>query len=308
MIAWKAYQHARPSRQQTARWFPTGRAAIAVVCGAVSGDLEMLELEGRAVRERIASRFAGELHTAGLGDLWQLLTTGGYAERTPSGGLHLLYRVHGGGVDGNTRLAARPATTAELARDPADRIKVWIETRGEGGYVIVAPSPGTAHPTGLPWVALASSHPTRIPTITAVQRARLLDIARRLDQLPSPAAPPTRRMRPAPSRGETPGDAFERQVDWADLLIPAGWAFVKRSGRSRLWRRPGKPAGVSASTGHTTDRDRLFLFSTSTPFPAGQPVSKFHFYATLHHGGNHARAARALRDAGFGGGQQAAAS
>ncbi|MEV6925495.1 bifunctional DNA primase/polymerase [Dactylosporangium sp. NPDC051485] len=309
MIAWKTYQQHRATRDQTTRWFTAGRVAIAVVCGAVSGQLEMLELEGRAVAERTAARFVAELHTAGLGDLWHRLNFDGYAERTPSGGLHLLYRVDGGDVEGNTRLAARPATPEELERDPADKIKVWIETRGEGGYVIVAPSPAAAHPAGRPWVASAGSRPDRIPTITAGQRAALIGVARRLDRTPaSPATPIRRRSRPSATRDEPPGEAFDRQVDWTELLTPAGWTLVRRSGRSRLWRRPGKTSGVSASTGYAADRDRLYVFSTSTPFAAHRPVSKFHFYATMFHGGDHVRAARALRDAGFGDQRRPAAS
>ncbi len=53
------------------------------------------------------------MHAFGLGDLVGRIREG-YTERTPSGGLHLLYRVPTPAP--NTKLAERPATQDELAR------------------------------------------------------------------------------------------------------------------------------------------------------------------------------------------------
>jgi len=51
-VDWKEYQHHRPTPEQLTAWFGDGlRTGLGVVCGAVSGGLEMTELEGAAVRE-----------------------------------------------------------------------------------------------------------------------------------------------------------------------------------------------------------------------------------------------------------------
>lgn len=100
----------------------------------------------------------------------------------------------------------------------------------------------------------------------------------------------------------TPGDDYEKHATWAQILEPAGWIHVRQDANgAHQWRRPGKDGpGISATTGHATDRDRLFVFSTSTEFPHEQPITKFHAYALLHHGEDHSAAARQLRRDGYG--------
>src|SRR6266496_223614 len=171
LVAWKAYQSSRPSRMQVDSWFTGGPPGIGVICGAVSANLEMLELEGRAVTEGLGQTLVDLLERAELSDLWDRITASGYWERTPSRGVHILYRIDGTPVDRNLKLARRPATEEELLRDPTDKVKTLAETRGEGGYTIVAPSHGTVHETRQPWVALSDSTPARIPTISAEERA-----------------------------------------------------------------------------------------------------------------------------------------
>jgi putative DNA primase/helicase len=261
----------------------------------------MLELEGRAVAEGLGQALIELLEAGGLNGLWDRLTSGGYWERTPSGGVHVLYRVDGIPVERNLKLARRPSTEEELLHDPADKVKTLAETRGEGGYTIVAPSHSTVHETRRPWVALSDSTPARIPTISADERQALLNTVRTLDQMPPPSAPPApRRAAPANGAGVTPGDDFERRTDWNDILVPAGWSLVHAAGHTRYWRRPGKQTGISATTGRADDRDRLFVFSSSTELESETPLTKFHVMTVLRHGGDHAAAARALRKAGYG--------
>ena len=78
-------------------------------------------------------------------------------------------------------------------------------------------------------------------------------------------------------------------------------------GHERRWAHPGKRSpGHSATTGHASEADRLFVFSTSAaPFQPGRPYSPFQAYALLHHGGDYRAAAADLRARGFGGGPAA---
>ncbi|WP_236049212.1 phage/plasmid primase, P4 family [Paractinoplanes ovalisporus] len=298
LVSWRTYQRERASRDQVERWFRGDPPGLAVVSGAVSGGLEMLELEGRALPEGFARRLVGLLASAGLEDLWRRIAVDGYSERTPSGGIHLIYRLSDVPVGRNLKLARRPATEDELVAEPHDKIKVLAETRGEGGYTIVAPSHGAVHESGRPWLAISGSVPTRIPTITSADRAAIFAVVRSLDEMPTARqlTPPRSILTPE----VTPGNDFESRADWTDILQPAGWVLVHQTGQTRYWRRPGKSVGVSATTGRAADRDRLFVFTTSTVFPPDTPVTKFHAYALLHHDGDHVHAARALRIAGFG--------
>ena len=307
-MSWRRFQKERPDRELVRRWFTGNPPGLAVLCGAVSGGLEMLELEGRAVAEGMGQRLVESVHAAGLSAVWQRIAVDGYAERTPSGGVHLIYRLSGAPVSGNVKLARRLASEAELAAEPAERIKTLAETRGEGGYTIVAPSHATVHESRLPWTAMRGATPDRIPTISAEEHDALLAVVRSFDAVPPPAAAPFRPRGGTPVAREmaadgdaAPGEDYERRTDWSDILGPVGWTVVYTSGRTRAWRRPGKNVGISATTGRADDRDRLFVFSTSTQFDAEVPITKFHAYAILNHGGDHAAAASALRRAGFGG-------
>ncbi|RQX09074.1 hypothetical protein [Micromonospora inaquosa] len=282
--------------------------------GSPSGQLELLELEGRAAAE--LPRLLDLAVRAGIGPLWAAVLTG-YSERTPSGGYHWLYRIADHETPGNTRLAQRAARPDELTaqeraileRHPTRRFtRCLAETRGEGGWVIVAPSHGPTHPTGLPYRRVAGS-PRTIPTITWEQREQLHAAIRQLDEPVTPVRTQPQRTPPraivsCPTgvRGAvSPGDDFEARTDWSEVLEPLGWRLSHADGQTRYWTRPGKDRGVSATTGHAGDRDRLFVFSSSTELPSETPLTKFAAYAWLHHGGGFSAAARALRADGYGG-------
>src|SRR5262245_59546451 len=43
--AWKVYQERLPTEQELQAWFRNGRTGLGVVCGAVSGDLEVIDFD-----------------------------------------------------------------------------------------------------------------------------------------------------------------------------------------------------------------------------------------------------------------------
>jgi P4 family phage/plasmid primase-like protien len=298
---WKAAQSVRANRDAATSYAHT-HDGIGVVCGAVSGNLEMLELEGRAVTGGYPQRLREACRDHGIEDVLDAITTG-CLTHSPSGGYHMWYRVEGP-ARGNTKLARRPATTEELAEKPDDRIKVLIETRGEGGFAVVPPSAGNVHPTGRPWTQHPGTSPANIPTITTEQRDTLHAVANLLDEMPVEPPPPAA-ISPvrdaATGGGKRPGDDYNDRATWDEILTPHGWTKVRQFGPGYAWRRPGKTDdGISATTGQREDKDRLYVFTTSTEFEAEKPYDKFSAYVLLEHGGNWGDAARTLRKAGYG--------
>jgi hypothetical protein len=299
---WQTYQHRLPTEDEIRGWYANGRHGIGIVCGAVSGNLEMLEFEGRAMGEAVDERFAELADQAGIGDLVANVMAG-YTEWTPSGGLHILYRVNGP-IAGNTKLARRPASTAELEQQPDDRIKVLIETRGEGGYVIVAPTHGPVHPTAGEWRLVQGGFDS-ITTITPAQRDQLHRLARALDDMPATPAPTAASTHPALlDSNDRPGDLYNQQPDATtrtlQLLQQHGWQHVfdhPHAGHAdHHLRRPGKNDGTSAVL--HGDGGTLYVFSTSTAFTAEEPYTPFAVYTQLEHHGDYRAAARQLRPAG----------
>ncbi|MDW3849676.1 bifunctional DNA primase/polymerase [Micromonospora sp. BRA006-A] len=308
--SWTRYQHEQPSTQQMRAWFDgTGRTGLGVVTGSISGGLEMFELEGRAIADGARDRLVPALKAAGVIEVWRHLTRSGYAEWSPSGGLHILYRITDHPVPGNKKVAERPARPDELTDQERNVLRrkpnkvftrVLAETRGEGGFVVVAPSHGTTHETGKPWSFSGDSTPGLVPTITWEQRVALFAaIHAALDEMPEPEPIQSRDPRPRDdSDGERPGDAWARQTPWDDILTPHGWQLVHRQGDMDFWRRPGKRIGWSARTGGT--HDGLYVWSTSTEFPTEVSITKFRAFAILNHGGDDRSAASDLRRAGYG--------
>jgi hypothetical protein len=199
-------------------------------------------------------------------ETWRSLTDryGSFANtltcRTGSGGWHLYY-----------------ATGRRLTRS---HLGAGIDVKCPGrGYTVLPPS---IHPdTGnrYEWV-----HPT-------VGVTRLPDPL--VELLAPPAEGPRRRLRVAQRQGPLPSSALA-SVEWADLLEPHGWVFVKAEGAVDYWRRPGKTHGVSASV-NARGTDRLHIFtSNAAPFEADTSYSRFGAYTTLNHGGDYHAAARQL--------------
>jgi len=327
--SWKTYQTERATEQQVRAWFTNGHPGVGIVCGTVSGNLEMLELEGRAVDEGVLNQLAEIFLGSGLGELWQRIATG-WLDRSPSGGLHFHYRVDGAAVPGNTKLASRLAREDEYTdeerelkqRHPHKKIlRGLIETRGEGGFVVTAPSHGSVHPSGRPYERLAGG-PDTTPVLTADEHQAVHAICRMIDAVPADevtdhfASTGNVMAEPldeadaflfssgsgdtAPG-GLTPGDDFEQRASWADILQPHGWKLMFVSGQTHYWQRPGKDGREpSATTGRASDRDRLYVFTTSTEFIPETPYTKFGAYALLNNGGDHSAAARELRRKGYG--------
>lgn len=310
VASWTPYKTARSTPAEHDAWFRPGRnLGLAVVYGAVSGNIEMIEFEGHAIADGLLEEVTEIMEASGLGKEWQTILTG-WATESPSGGRHFRVRINGAPVKGNTKLASRlaredeltPEERQKLAEKPnAKIIRVQIETRGEGGYGLVEPSAGTVHNTGRPYVRLTGG-PGTIPTIDSDAMDAIHEICRMVDSLPKPETTKTapRDLRPLPEGALRPGEDYDARSDWADILQPEGWTFVYQHGQTRYWRRPGKDRGVSATTGHATDKDRLYVFTTGTEFQSETPYSKFAAYALLHHNNDFKQAAAALRRLNFG--------
>jgi len=278
---WKHWQTERPGLEQIATWYATPRTGIGLICGQVSGGLEVLELEGAAVQQGFQHELRAAAQAAGIEDVLDRVLNGCLVQ-SPSGGYHLMYRCPT--PEGNQRLA----TTL----DPGTgELTLISETRGEGGYIVTAPTNGAVHPSGQPWTQITGSLAT-IAELTQPERDALLAAARTLHQEPVQKPATTRHVR---SNDLRPGDEYN-QATTPDttlaLLERHGWQTVTATSDNWFLRRPGKNEGHSATLHRQTGV--LYVFTTSTVFAPGGH-SPFHVLAVLEHAGDHSEAARGLR-------------
>ena len=289
---WKPAQQHPADEAQIRRWYSDPRlTGLGCATGRVSGNLELFEFDDRAAY----LAFVQAAEAAGLGTLVARIEAG-YHEETPKPGVHWLYRCDE--IGGNVKLAARPKTAEEMTH-LKDREQVLIETRGEGGFVITAPSNGKVHPSGKAY-RLVSGGFDCIATITPEERRDLFALARTFhvatEARPAEKAP---HHPPADSGQVRPGDDFNARAVWAELLEAQGWTFVYHREDCDYWRRPGKKAGVSACTGWG-GKDYFYCFSSSTEFDAQKPYDKFGFHVQTAFAGDFRAATQALSESGYG--------
>ncbi len=288
LSGWREYQKRRANSRELKHWFSSAGPGIAFITGAVSGNLEALDFDSQLIFEAWLHCVQQDEALASLYDH----VSWGYLESTPAGGKHLLYRCDET-VERNQKLACR--------LDGETR-ETLIETRGEGGLIIVAPSRGQVHVSGKPYTVQHGGI-SSIRTITAHQRSLLFTVARAFNTT-SPTHHPFIRSSMTLSLksgvdGLRPGDVFNQQASWEDVLIAHGWQHVRTSDGEAYWRRPGKRSpGISATTNHH-GHDLLYVFSTSTVFECEKGYTKFGAYTFLNHNGDFSAAARDLAEQGY---------
>lgn len=293
---WKEFQGTRPFRHVVESWYRQDpRLGVGLICGKVSGDLEMTELEGDFTTSEKLDKLRVECDARNITWLWDLLTLDGYAEWTANGGIHTLYRISDHPVPGNVK----------IAMDSTRKI-TYAETRGEGGFVIVAPTTGLncghkgTHPEGDTWT-LAAGNLGQVPVITWADRELLHDAIRAaFDERPAYVAPPIER-RPVRERapGEiSPMDDFNDRGDWHDILTSRGWTHHSRTSSQEFWTRPGKDPrdGHSAATGHQGSPN-LYVWSG---MDSERHYSKAQFVCYSDFNGDFAATTKQLAREGYG--------
>lgn len=310
LVQWKDLQGKRPSATMLGEWFAWPELArgvgVGAIMGRVSGDLELTELEGRAMPRWPEVRAA--MIRYGYGEVLKRLENG-WTELSPSGGYHFLYRLQASTsapFPGNTKIAQRPAGEDENGRPI---VEVLAETRGEGGFVVLAPTDGSHHSTGRAWCRV-SGGPGYHATLTQEERDGFHRVLHEvLDEMPerpvqkAPATTSGERLE-VYGTGKSPVDHFNEAADWGDILEPHGWSYAYTKGDgTRYWWRPGKDRGEISATTDRPNEDgasRLFIFSTSTDLPPEEPLTKAFVLAHYSHGGDMSVASSWLRKDGWG--------
>lgn len=269
---WAPYKDRLPTVEELASMFDgrNGDASMAVCTGTGSQMLEAIDFED--YRAPVFEEWKAILTENGFGDVLERLVV----QKSGRGGRHVFYRCTS--CEGNQKLAR------------TEDKECLIETRGLGGYILIAPSEG---------YTLLQGRFSKIPQVTPEERHTMLTVARLLNQYIEPQKV-VRHERSATGSDMRPGDDFNLRGRW-DFLT--GWKDAGRKvGGFSAWRRLGSDNAWGATTGvRANGEDMLYVFTSSAPpFEPDHGYSKFSAYTLLHHGGDSSAAAKALAKEGYG--------
>ncbi len=251
------------------KWFQSEDDMI----GVPMGNVTCLDIDAKN-QPGLVEAFEKSLDDAGLTVIRETLVM----QTTINGGAHYFFRVKG---------LSEPVRNLVLSRSVDNN--VTIETRGDGGYAVVAPSKGYRFVRG--------SLPT-IPTITLETFQAILTVAKSFDRCKPKESKPTAQQSTIDE--DSPGDDYNRRGadEMLALLQSDGWKPCKDL---KHWTRPGKNAGTSATWDSPETPNKFYVFtSNAAPFEAFTSYSPFAVYAMLQHGGDYSAAAKALFIEGYG--------
>jgi hypothetical protein len=259
---------------------------IGVVCGKVSGNLEVIDIDNKY-------DITGKLVT----DYFQLISDNNpelfdklHIVKTPSNGYHLYYRCQT--ITGNQKLARRYSTEDELKEKPKEKVKVLIETRGQGGFLVCPPTKDYT------WF-----QERVIPEISESERSFLFEAARPFNEVYEIVqAKPEKTFDKVNSPFEiTPWDDYNDHGDVISLLESHGWTVDSRYKREdRIYLiRPGKTKGHSAD--YLISKGLFKCWSTSeSDFVTEKAYNKSAVFTILECNGDFSAAAKRLEEQGYG--------
>lgn len=246
---------------------------IAIVCGEVSGNLECIDLDVKYDIDGSCDDF-----------LSSVINYGPVIQQTPSGGYHVIYRTTQK-PEGNKKIAGRSAIFGE------DGSKFYfIESRGEGGYFLVSPSPG---------YDLGGTDLATVPEIDWDTRCDMFNFGYSLNNLIEEKKVDYNNINSDYDGWiKTPGDDYSDRVSIRSLFESNGWTFVKSHGSKDFYRRPG---GTSIQNGNwDNDRKWFTVFTPNTCFEVQKAYRAWHIYTELEHGGDYKKAVKQLIADGYG--------
>ena len=200
-------------------------------------------------------------------------------QRTKSNGWHVIYRTKE--WQGNTKLAKRPGSKEAV-----------LETRGKGGLLFIAPTPGYKVERG---------QIEDIQQIPIEARNKFLQFAKEFN-CPEPESVEykVKEKYTEKPEGVTPWDDYNNQHSVLDLLEHYGWKVVGQSGDYKRLNRLGAKHSRAVDATVIEGANLFYPFTTSTEFEPEKTYSPFAVYAVMEFGGDYTAAARAIYRDGFG--------
>lgn len=274
-----------PGKQPTVKWeeFKTRIAtpgeltfngSMALICGHVSGNVECLDIDtkhDKSLSDRLKEVFGEEF--------FKEIFNSVLVQKTVSGGYHFVYRC------------SEIGRNQKLARNAAG--EVILETRSEGGYIVIAPTEG--------YKVMRGSF-MDIPEITPALRQKLFDYARTLNEhFVEVEQPKPKKDAVDTMAGEKPGEHYNRETDAIpNILRKHGWTLIKENKDQIFFKRPGD-SDSKWSGSFKPSLNTFYVYTSSIPQLQQEKAYKpFSLLTMLEYNGDWHSAASDLYHQGYG--------
>jgi len=269
---WKPYQENLATESEVRRWVEYG-AQLAMVCGAASRGALIIDFDMfNGKTENLYEEWAGACEADGY-PVRKLPT-----QRTGSGGWQVALRCDNPGE--NTKLAWVEDTGESLGR------KVAIETRGSGGYAVIAPS---RHPSGNLYQMVAGQF-YQTPQVTQAGADAILAIARSFNRVTETVREYTfseRRTDIVPGEGVI--DRYNAAFSVRDVLAIFGY----KDAGERM-HRPGAERTSQPSV--VIEKNRSFHHSSNDKLSDGYWHTPFDVRCQFEFGGDASAAVKVIAE------------
>lgn len=265
--SWKQYQTEVISRDVLFDMMDKyNTIAVGIVGGKVSRNLEIIDIDVKYKAGIDATLFTD------LKTLYPDLLAKLRIHKSPSGGYHILYRC-ADQVEGNQKLAGRTATPEELVTAPKTKTYNFLETRGEGGYVVAPPALGYKIIKDVP-----------IPILTKAERDSIIGLCRSYNEIIKVDAPYKATNHDNQYYDTNPFEDFNNRCDPGALMQELGWKEFKHNNHFIWFTRPDKNKGVSIS--FNLQKRFFFCFTASTELEENKGYTPANLLATIQFNGD----------------------
>ena len=255
---------------------------IGIVCGEVSGGVECIDIDQKySLDGKLFENYKNLIAQADKNLLKKLVV-----QSTPSGGYHFVYKC--ATIEGNKKLANRHTTEAEKLENPKDKIRVLVETRGIGGYFMVAPSDG---------YKVIYGDLKQISILNALEREILFVCARTLNEV-FEAATVNKNSQKTILENLSPFEDWNNRGDVLDLLESEGWVVKLQNGAKKLLLRPQGTGMWSADWNE--DKRIFYVFTSSSEFEQNKGYNPTQVLAKLRFNDDFSECAKWLLKEGYG--------
>jgi hypothetical protein len=248
------------------------KGGIAVVCGKTSNNLEIIDIDNKldnatAIFEDICKQIKHNRPK-----LFDKLVI----EKSKNNGYHIIYRCEK--IEGNRKLAKQDNSEGN--------VYTIIETRGEGGYCLVYPTPHYER---------IQKNILGISEITIDEREYLFNLCKMYNTVQEKEANFSNfKTYETTETTDKIGDLYNQKDDFINVLLQHGWTIVKEENDKIHFKRPGKSERGNSAT--FLKEPRLFyVFSTNAfPFESECSYSPFAIYTLLEANGDFKQAVKKL--------------